>query len=491
MEWQQRIVLADPPNIQSNWVIANHPNLGVLYLISYLRQRDPGLELHYLDMHLDLAEHLEALDRIQPDLYGLSFSAMRENDAFLTISAIKQRFPSLPLICGGPYPTVMAEHVLSTLPVDVCVKGEGELTLAELIRAFRDQKPFDAIPGIAFKHDGRVVETCKRPLVADIDSLPFPAWDLVDFKKYRGTYQFLARPNTSIITSRGCPFNCVFCANPVLKLSRPWLRMRSPTNVCDEIALLYRLGIREVSIRSDEFNPVLAWPLEFCKEIQKRGFRGLYLQGNVRADNLTNDLAREMKRANFWLVQLGIESGNQRTLDGIRKKLTLEQISEGCRILKRHGIKVYGYVMLYHAWEEDGNFCCETPEDVDRTLAFLRELRAQRLLDYMSCSTATPMIGSELYDIAKRHQRLKPGKSIDDLAAFAMTLPGISEKDMKRSRRKALQLQLSMNLRSGHNNLADWPKNWHKIITLAASLGNGMRHDDEPAVGTSASQRRD
>ncbi len=465
-----KLVLADPPNIQSNWLIANHPNLGVLYLAGYLRENVPDVEVHYLDVHLDLETHLERLERIRPELYGLSFSAMREKDAFRTVKAVKGRLPSLPIVCGGPYPTVRAEYVLATLPVDVCVRGEGEATLAELAMAYRDGKPFDSVPGIVFKRGGEVKETPRRELIANLDSIPFPAWDLIDFKKYTGSYQFRSRPNTSIVTSRGCPFNCVFCANPVWKLSKPWLRMRSPANVCDEIAFLYRLGIREVSIRSDEFNPVLSWALEFCREVQRRDFRGLYLQGNVRADNFTDELAREMKRANFWLVQLGIESGNQRTLDGIRKSLTLEEIREACRILKRSGIRVYGYVMLYHAWEEDGRFCCESPEDVERTLAFLRGLRRQGLLDYMSCSTATPIIGSELYEIARRHNRLKLGQSIDDLSAFSMDLPGISDREMRRSRRKALLLQMSMNLRSGHNNLADWPKNFHKIKTLITSM---------------------
>lgn len=470
MSQKMKIVLADPPHIQSQWVIANHPNLGVLYLISYLRDRVPDVELHYLDVHLDLATHLQQLEHIQPVLYGISFSFMREKDAFLTIKAVKNKFPSLPIICGGPYPTAVPEHVLSTAAVDVCVKGEGEVTLAELVTAYKRGASRENIPGIVFKQDGKIKETAKRQLVADIDSFPFPAWDLVDFSTYKGAYQFLARPNTSIITSRGCPFDCVFCANAVWKLSKPWLRMRSPGNVCDEIAILYRLGIREISIRSDEFNPILSWPLEFCSEIQKRGFKGLYLQGNLRADNLTDELAREMKRSNFWLVQLGIESGNQRSLDGIRKRLTLEQIRNACQILKRNGIRVYGYVMIYHAWEEDGKLCYETPDDVDRTLSFLRDLKKQRLLDYMSFSTATPIIGSELYEVAKRHHVLKREEGINDLAAFSMSLPGISEKEMKRSRRKGLLLQLSMNMGSGHNILTDWSKNWHKVKTIGRSI---------------------
>jgi len=465
-----KIVIADPPDVQSPWLIANHPNLGVIYLIGYLREKVSGIELFYLDAHLNLKEHMKQLEMIQPDLYGLSISVMRERDAFKTIRTVKERFPHLPVICGGPYPTVMFEDILDKHPVDVCVIGEGEITMSELIESFKGNRPLGDIAGIAFKENNQITATQKRGLIPALDSIPFPAWDMIDFRKYHGSYQYMAQPNTTIITSRGCPFDCVFCANPVWKLSKPWLRLRSPANVCGEISLLYGMGIREISIRSDEFNPVLSWAIDFCREIQRLGLKDLFFQGNIRADKMTDELAREMKKSNFWMVQIGIESGNQRTLDGIGKRITLEQIVETCRLLKKYGIKVYGYIMIYHAWEEDGKFCYESPEDVDHTLNFVRKLKKEKLIDYMSFSTSTPMRGSRLFEIAKRHNMLKQGKEISDLSEFSMVFPNVSEKVMKRSRRKGLFLQLSLNLSSGRNNLADWSKNWHKVKTLLKSI---------------------
>lgn len=465
-----KIVLADAPDLKSAWLIANHPNLGVLYLIGYLREHVPGIELHYLDAHLNYQEHLERLKEIQPDLYGISFSVMREKDAYRTIRAVKERFPRLPVVCGGSYPTVQFEDILKELPVDACVLGEGEVTMAEVVRMVKEGRQLDDIDGIAFRREGRIVVTRKRELIRTLDAIPLPAWDKVDFRKYTGSYQYMAQPNTAIITSRGCPFDCVFCANAVWKLSKPWMRLRSPANVCTEIGMLYRMGIREISIRSDEFNPVLSWALEFCSEIQKLGLDDLYFQGNIRADNVTEELACEMKKSNFWMVQLGIESGNQRTLDGIGKKITLEQIIRTCRILKKHNIKVYGYIMIYHAWEEDGRLCYETPADVKNTLDFVKRMRKERLLDYISFSTTTPMRGARLFDIAQRHNVLKRSDEVNNLSDFTMMLPTVTEKAMRRSRRDGLLLQLSMNLFSGHNNLSDWPKNWHKVKTFLRSL---------------------
>ncbi|NIM99462.1 MAG: radical SAM protein [candidate division Zixibacteria bacterium] len=465
-----KIVLADPPEVKSPWLIANHPNLGILYLISYLRGRVDGTELYYLDAHLNLKEHLRRLETIKPDIYGLSFSVMREKDAFKTIEAVKERFQHLPIVCGGPYPTVMAEEILKVLPVDICARGEGEVTMAELVEVFQGKRRLDDVAGIAFKREDQVVTTARRGLVSDLDSIPFPAWDMIDFKKYKGNYQYMAKPSTVMTASRGCPFDCVFCANPVWKLSKPWLRLRSPANVCEEIALLYQKGVREISIRSDEFNPVLSWAIETCQEISKLGLKDLFFQGNIRADNVNDDLAREMKKSNFWLIQLGIESGNQRTLDGIGKRITIEQIVQACRLLKKHGIKVYGYIMIYHAWEENGKFCYETPGDVDRTLDFVRRLKKERILDYMSFSTTTPIRGSRLFEIAEHYKMLKGDKEVRDLSEFSIVLPNISEKAMRRSRRKGLLLQTSINLRSGHNCFMDWGKNWHKVKTLLKSI---------------------
>jgi radical SAM superfamily enzyme YgiQ (UPF0313 family) len=465
-----KIIIADPPDVKSQWLIANHPNLGALYLISYLRERVKDIEVFYLDVHMDLEEHLRQLATIKPDLYGLSFSVMREKDAFKTITAVRDKFPQLPIVCGGPYPTVLAEKILEEHPVDICVIGEGEVTMAELTEAIKEKRPLDDIAGIAFKRDGQIVSNARRKFIPRLDSIPFPAWDVIDFNKYSGNYQFMARPNTAIIASRGCPFDCVFCANAVWKLSKPWMRLRSADNVCREMSFLYKMGIREISIRSDEFNPVLSWAIDLCREIQKLDLDDLYFQGNIRGDKITDELAREMKKCNFWLVQLGIESGNQRTLDGIGKKITLEQIVQACRILKKHGIKVYGYIMIYHAWEEQGRFCYETPEDVDRTLNFVKYLKKEKLLDYMSFSTTTPVRGSRLFEIARSHNMLRKDKDVDDLSGFSMILPDISEKAMKKSRRKGLLLQLSLNLLSGHNNLADWSKNWHKVKTILKSI---------------------
>ena len=465
-----RIALADPPDVHTPWLIANHPNLGILYLAAALRRSFPGIQILYLESYLSLREHLRGLSEFAPDFYGLSFASLRCPEAAVTIRKVHEQHPKLPIVCGGPYPTARARELLEQLPVNVCARGEGEDTLCELLKAYIHGTPWANVAGIVFRDEAGLRETPPRPLIRDLDSIPHPAWDLVDFRRYTGNYQYRASPSTALIASRGCPYDCVFCANPVWKLSKPFIRLRSAKDIVNEVRALYGLGIREISIRSDEFNPHLPWALDVCRALAEADLPGLFFQANLRADKVTDELGAALKQANFWLVQLGIESGNQRTLDGIGKHITLEEVVKACRCFKRHGLSVYGYIMTYHVWEEEGRLCYETPEDVDRTFAFVKRLKKERLLDYMSFSTTTPMPGARLHEIARRHGILRDGEQPRDMSELHMHLPGLTRRDLKRSRRRGIRLQLSINLRSRRNNLLDWRKNWHKVKTLVRSL---------------------
>ena len=151
-----------------------------------------------------------------------------------------------------------------------------------------------------------------------------------------------------IIVSRRCPYNCTYCANPVWKANKPWYRVRSAENIVEEIELLYHMGIREITLRCDEFNINLAWSIEVCQKIRNLQHDDLYFQTVLRADKVTKELAKALKAINCWLVSLGIESGNQRTLDGYGKKITLEQIVNASKILKEEGIKITGFFMIYN-----------------------------------------------------------------------------------------------------------------------------------------------
>jgi anaerobic magnesium-protoporphyrin IX monomethyl ester cyclase len=449
-----KIVLADPPlaRLDSEREYSS-PNLGILYLISALRQNIDGVRIYYIEAFDDLASHLKKVEEIQPDLYGISFGSTFAALSYRTIRAVKEQHPLLPIICGGVHPTARPDDVLKNTGADVCCLGEGEETIVELVRSYLSGGDLSTVAGIAYRNNGGVLKTTLRAPIVDLDSIPFPAWDMIDLTKYSGFQRNRGGLSTATVPSRGCPFNCTFCSNPVWKLQKPWVRVRSPQNIAEEVEYLYNRGIREIYLRADEMNPDIEWCLATFVALKQLGHPDLYFQCNLRAKPVTDELATALREANCWLIHLGIESGNQRVLDGVGKKITLDEIVAACRTLKKHDIEVRGFLMMYQVWEEAGKLCVETPKEVDRSMSFMRRLRSQRLIDYITWVYAIPYPGSELCNVAEKHGLIKPGvwgeKSKSIFLDIPMNLPGISSKRMLLSRAQGIMLQGQLALTAG------------------------------------------
>ncbi|MFH1036320.1 MAG: radical SAM protein [Pseudomonadota bacterium] len=448
-----RIILADPPRREA-YYDNSYPNVGILYLIAYLRQycASPP-ELIYLEGDCTLQGHLDFIQAHKPDVYGLSFAMWTADLAYKTLSAVKERFPEVLTVCGGPEPTANYDLVFQNSTVDICVLGEGEATFKHLVETLQAGGDTRQVPGLAIRQDGGSLLTPKRELIHDLEDIPLPAWDMVDLSKYTGMHINKANPQTHMLVSRGCPFDCNFCANPVWKLSKPWVRMRRPEGIAREVKLLYDKGVREIYMTSDEFNVSEKWALEVCQAIKALGLGDLYFQCNLRADNVSAQLAQAFAGINLWLIHLGIESGNQRTLDGIGKHITLAQIERTCQLMQAAGVKIFGFVMLFHAWEEDGQLQWETAADVHKTLDFCRQLLSRKLIQYMSWQVATPMPGSRLYATAKKFN-LIPNKRITGVWAQNLLLPGVQAGEVKKALRRGMLLKNYYLLKNGNINLS-------------------------------------
>jgi len=468
-----KIILADPPKKEEKYDLS-YPNLGILYLIGNLRKQfqQEDVRIFYLQGHCNLEEHIEAVRKFKPDIYGISFATLTSRLSYKTINALRQEYPDLPIICGGAHPTAAPEDVFGKSDADICVLGEGEKTMREIVEYYMyKNRPLHEIKGIASKESGKVIQTEKRPFIKNIDTIAFPAWDTVDFNNYLGMHLRKGDPQTYMLVSRGCPYNCNFCSNPIWKYNKPWVRMRSAQNIVEEAKILYDRGIREIYMSADEFNITTEWAIEVCKEIEKLGYKDLYFQCNVRADKITEEMVEAFKRINLWMVHLGIESGNQRTLDGIGKRITLEQVNQACKIFKKAGLKVFGFMMLYHAWEEDGNLCWETVEDVDNTLKYCEWLFKENLIDYMSWQPTTPLPGSRLWETAKKFDIL-PEHEIVDVRRANLKLPNVSPKDVAKSMRKGVRMKAWHMLKSGN---IHWGHTDRIIANLKVLLGYGSK----------------
>ncbi|MHA1232282.1 MAG: B12-binding domain-containing radical SAM protein [Candidatus Helarchaeota archaeon] len=458
-----KIVFADPPLQALRYTQAvSTPNIGILYLISYLRKVNPEVKTYYIQPYLNLQQQIAKIKQISPDLYGISFATILKETAYKTINYIRKKFPNLPIICGGAHPSADPEEILTVSKADICVIGEGEVTTSEIIKYYNaDLSDLHNIPGIAFRENGQLIQTPPRPLIKDLDTIPMPAWDLINFKNYSGHTIKKKSPDTSIVTSRGCPFNCTYCSNPVWKANKPWVRARGSKGIAEEIQYLYDRGIREIYIRADEFNINTKWCLEVCEAIEQLGLKDLYFQCNLRADNFPEQLAEAMSQANFWMVHLGIESGNQRCLNGINKRITIQSILDTCQKLKAHNIKTYGFFMMFNIWEENNTLQFESPAEVERTFSFARYLLRRGLISNISWGYATPIPGSELYKIAKKYNIIKTNIKNINPWEITVNLPGISEKTMLNIRRKGMILQGLYGLLSGNLN---W-RNWRHILS--------------------------
>ncbi|MCW3996785.1 MAG: B12-binding domain-containing radical SAM protein [Candidatus Bathyarchaeota archaeon] len=435
-----KVVFADPPfgRESKGEAVTESPNLGILYIIGYARQRLPDVEFFYLEPFLSMDEHLQKVSEIKPDVYAISFTTPRRELALQTINKVKALGLSMVMVVGGAHPTIDPQDVLKNTPVDVCVMGEGEETTTELIQKIQANEPITELLGTVNRQKNNGI----RPLLKNIDF--FPAWDLIDFENYDVAVS-RKRRMAYLLPIRGCPNYCTYCSNPVWKLEKPWVRQRSPKNIAEEIRYLYGRGIREIYLRSDTFNVDIKWCLQVCDEIEKLNLKGMVFQCNLRADKLNDELAKRLHDIHVWLVHIGLESANDRVLKGIGKNATQADNIRTLELLKKHHIKVYGFLMLYNAWETNGKLEYETPEEVQNTLNFAKNCLRDNLIEYISWSITNPLIGSKLHDIAQRHGIAAYNVKIGN----CMQLPGISEEQMVEHVKQGMILQLLNGIQKG------------------------------------------
>jgi len=226
------------------------PPLGLLYIGAVLEKEGIDVRIVPADMkNMSWGDIKQDILDYEPDIIGVTSTTENRFQSFNLVKLAKKIFPQAMAIMGGPHASMAAEDCLAHIPeLDLVVRGEGEETMTELCRWHQEGKDLDAldsISGISFRIDGKVKSNPARPLIKDLDSLPYPAFHLVAFEDYNFTFPVPGQgelPSVNIMSSRGCPFKCNFCATPI-----NWgrnVRMRSPENVVDEIeGLIERYGV--------------------------------------------------------------------------------------------------------------------------------------------------------------------------------------------------------------------------------------------------------
>lgn len=304
-----------------------------------------------------LARVLEDFD---PALVGVTAVTMTLDHALCILSDVKQTAPHCKTVIGGPHVSFRAEQTMQHCPaIDFVVFGEGDETLPTLARTIAAGRHPAEVAGIAFRSGGTVKTTGPRPLVKAIDSLPAPARHLIPLGRYRA----LGLP-VSMITSRGCPFNCIFCVGR--KMAGPAVRRRDPRRVVDEMAGLAALDFRQINIADDLFTASAPHCRAICREIIQRGL-SVHWTAFARVDTVTPPLLAELKAAGCSALSFGVESGNAAMLRRIRKGITTEQACRAVQMTADSGIAPQVSFIL--------GLPGETPESLNDTLHLAERLK--------------------------------------------------------------------------------------------------------------------
>ncbi|MGB9081780.1 MAG: radical SAM protein, partial [Desulfuromonadaceae bacterium] len=329
------------------------PPIGLLYVAATLEQA--GHDVVVKDLAAD-GERLDDGDIRRADMVGISADTTRANKA-LAIAGRVSRI-GRPVVMGGPHPQFMAEDIFASGGVDYIVKGEGELIFANLLNALQNRDAVAEVKGLIIRDGRHLIETPAADPI-DVETLPFPARHLVDLQRYRASMS--GRPITPIVTSRGCPSACHFCSSSSF-FGRGW-RSRSAASVLAELDEIYnRYGFRAVCFMDDNFTLNPQRVEQIADGIIGRGY-DLKWWNFSRVDTIVKNpaMVARMAAAGSKTVYLGIESGNEETLDSLGKNSSASDVTKAVEILRNNGVESYGSYII-------GNLN-ESAADVEKTIA--------------------------------------------------------------------------------------------------------------------------
>ena len=392
-------------------VSGSTPPLGLLYMAGALRARLQA-RVRVIDSNLEadpLAALRGAIRSARPDVLGISALTAEAFLAHGAAAAAKAESPGLPVVMGGPHPSSDPETALKDPNVDAVVIGEGEDTFTELAGLIASEGPgwnkpelLRAVAGLAFRADGKTEFTAPRAPIADLDALPFPAWDLIDYKKYwkRGSMASVGiRPYLTMFTSRGCPYRCVYCH----QLFGKTFRSRSPGSVAEETARLMKMGAGDIEILDDIANFDQARFDRMLELMLERGLHpALSFPNALRADLLREKSIDLLKRVGVGEVSVAIETASERLQTLLGKNLSLEKAGRAIDLLADRRIFTRGFFML--------GFPTETEAEMRATIRFAHASRLHLALFF----TPNPFRDTGLYDMfAKAGKLPKDARSID------------------------------------------------------------------------------
>lgn len=439
-----RVVFVNPldTSVASRGLGLKTPPLSLMYLAAAVERAGFSpwiIDANLLNIPPDRIGGI--IGTLRPDLVGLTATTATISTVIQYVRHIRIAVPGCFIFIGGPHVTFLPTETLAGCPeLDAIVIGEGEETVTELIKSFSATDPHwpGAIRGIAYRQkDGNqehIVVTPSRPLIRDLDQIPFPARHLVPFSEYK-----LFNKNSPVgfmITSRGCTFACKYCASSHLMGGK--FRARSPKNVVDEVEeLSMKFHVDTVEFLDDNFMLDRSRALNIAQEIQSRGL-DISFVASSRVNEVNRDALRRLKQAGLSTIYYGVESGSQRILELMNKRITLSQAEDAVRIAKDCGISVITSFIL--------GYPGETYDDMNATIRFAIHLDP----DFAQFTVLTPYPGTPIFQELEQ-KNLLPA---DDWDRYTVVEPVIRYESFgltsKTISRKLKEAYLRFYLRPGY-----------------------------------------
>jgi len=371
------------------------PPLGLLYIGAVLEKE--GFDVKIFDIPPGSLNDIDNIVSFNPNIIGVSIITAYATRAKKIIIELKKNLNNSFYVIGGVHPTALPEESIKIFDVDCVVIGEGEKTMKDLCWAIKNESPLENINGILYRDGkGNIIKTFPQSLIEDLDTLPFPARHLINFEKYlfppgviRG---YWSEKCTSVMTSRGCPYQCIWCGSQIIFGRK--VRRRSVENVIREIELLKKeYKIDTIWFVDDTFTLNKKWIKEFCDQLI---IKNMDLRWGCQAhvETIDEEMVVLMKKAGLIQLDFGVESGSEKVLKILKKHSNEEKIKNAFKIAKKVGVRTMATFMFGNPGENS--------EDIEKTLKLAKEIKP----NFVSSYFLTPFPGTELMEMAEKNNWL-------------------------------------------------------------------------------------
>jgi len=419
-----KVALINPPYPPS---AHSHPPfipLGIAYLGAVAEKA--GHEVAVIDCQAEKLTYQTFHKRIAQtpaDIIGVTATTLLYKSAMQIISIAKEVQPDAVTVLGGSHGTFWDEVALNDFPsLDIVVRREGEQTFVELLDKLQTRKSLDSVLGITFRREEKIIRTPDRPFLEDLDSLPFPAHDLLPLENLKHAGKILF----PLITSRGCVYWCDFCST--VRMFGKGYRWRSPKNVVDEMQLVHdKYGVDQVTFYDDAFTVNRDRVIKICEELRTRNLDMAWDCG-TRVDMVDREMLKTMREAGCFAVWLGVESGSETILGAMNKRIKLDQTRLAFKAANKAGLMTIANTVI--------GFPGETEQTAHETIRFIKELNPDSVGFYV----ATPYPGTPMYEQVKQSGWLRV-TDFDkyDTANPTFETPWLSMEKLEKIRYKAYQ----------------------------------------------------